>query len=174
MQPSRKKRRLARRGLTLLEAMLALAILGLSIAATGELMRVGLRSAAAARDLTTAQLLCETKMAEISAGIIPPEPVLRMQDEFDPEWVYSIEQQIIEQPGLIAIRVTVEKDIDEGRRPISFSLIRWVPDPALALLPEEATSESTATGSTTGGSQSTGGASQTTSGSSFSSGGSNG
>jgi hypothetical protein len=172
--------------LTLLEAMLALAILGLSIAATGELVRIGMRSAAAARDLTTAQLLCESKMAEISAGIVPAEPVLRMQDEFDPEWVYSIEQQIIEQPGLLAIRVTVEKDIDVDQRPISFSLVRWIPDPSMALMPQEMTSESTTTGGTTSGSTSqstggmstggtvTGGASQTTGGATGSRGGGNG
>ena len=57
-----------RRGLSLLEVMLAIAILGGSIAVIGELIRVGTISAAKTRDLTTAQILCESTLAEGSTA----------------------------------------------------------------------------------------------------------
>ena len=64
-----------RRGLTHLEVMLAIAIFGLALVAIGELIRIGSVSAAAARDLTDAQRLCNNVMAEVGAGIIAPDPV---------------------------------------------------------------------------------------------------
>ncbi len=61
---------------SLLEVVLALAILVGAIAVTGELVRLGTLSAASARDLTQAQLICESKLAEITSGITPPRPCL--------------------------------------------------------------------------------------------------
>ena len=74
------QRHATRTGLSLLEVMLALAILGGALAAIGELMRIGARNAEKARDLTTAQMICESTMAEIQLGFIamqsvgPPAP----------------------------------------------------------------------------------------------------
>src|SRR5687768_18501382 len=62
-----------RAGLTLLEVMLAIAIFGVSLVAIGELIRIGSVNAAAARDLTEAQRHCNNVMAEIGAGITPPD-----------------------------------------------------------------------------------------------------
>ena len=58
----------SRQGLSLMEVIIALAILGLALAAIGELIRVGARNAEVSRKRTTAQLLCENKLAEIKAG----------------------------------------------------------------------------------------------------------
>jgi hypothetical protein len=60
--------------LSLLEVILAIAILGGSLAVIGQLINIGARNAISARDLTTAQLYCESKLAEVSAGIELPEP----------------------------------------------------------------------------------------------------
>ena len=60
-----------RRGLTLLEVLLALAILGGALATIGELMRIGARNAEIARDKTTAQLLAEATMGELEVGFLP-------------------------------------------------------------------------------------------------------
>ena len=72
------RRRMARpqySGLSLLEVMLALAILGGALAVIGELTRLGARSAETARDLTRAQRYCENKMAEVSAGLVTPQAI---------------------------------------------------------------------------------------------------
>ena len=121
-----------RSGLSLLEVVLALAILGLALAAIGELMRIGSRSAEMARDLTTAQILCETKMSEIVIGLLPTTPIAEapIQDVgMGNDWLYAIETQMIDQAGLISIRVTVQQNPDYVSRPVSFSLVRWMIDP---------------------------------------------
>jgi type II secretion system protein I len=121
-----------RRGLSLLEVMLALAILGLSLATIGELMRLGSRSAELARDMTTAQILCETKVSEIVTGMLPaistaPTPIVDAGSGND--WLYSVETQQIGVDGLLAVRVMVQQNPELVARPATFVLVRWMIDP---------------------------------------------
>jgi prepilin-type N-terminal cleavage/methylation domain-containing protein len=125
-------------GFSLLEVILALAILAGAIAVLGEASRQGLRNAQFARDMAKAQLLCESKLAEIVAGITAAEPVdkamfdLTMTDSLDPSepaWLYSIETDPTEEVGLISVRVTVKRDLPPEQHPVQFSLVRWMPDP---------------------------------------------
>lgn len=132
-----------RRGFSLLEVVLALAILTGAIAVLGELVRAGARNAQIARDLTQAQLLCEIKLAEITAGIEVPEPVARVPFPAETgsagprsdtaDWFFSIEVEPLEQEELLAVRVTVEQDSARARRPVAFSLVRWMHDPGVEL-----------------------------------------
>ncbi len=136
-----QQREARRNGLTLLEVMLALAILGVSIAVVGELIRIGTRSAAQARDLSTAQLMCESKLSEILAGIEPPSassggPL----DEYG-EWSYSVESESTDQEGLLLVRVTVQQNLDAGQRAASFTIARWMTDPGLIEEAEAADAE---------------------------------
>src|SRR5262249_48605282 len=55
---------------TLLEVILALAILAGAVAAIGELVRVGLHNADVARQLTRAEMLCESISDQIAGGAI--------------------------------------------------------------------------------------------------------
>ena len=121
-------------GFTLLEVLLSLAILGGAIAVLGELARHGILSAKAARDITQAQLLCESKMSEITVGVLSPDAVLDVPfDEIVGDgsivWQYSIESELIDQEGLLSVRVTVSQDLEPEKDPISFSLNRWILDP---------------------------------------------
>ena len=121
-----------RRGLSLLEVILAIAILGGALATIGELVRIGARNAAIARDLTTAQIYCETKMSEVAAGVVDlslsgREPL----DEFG-EWLCAIETAALDQQELVAVTVTVSQDPDQFSRPVSFTMTRWMIDPAYA------------------------------------------
>jgi prepilin-type N-terminal cleavage/methylation domain-containing protein len=126
-------RRCQRRGFSLLEVVLALAILVGAIAVLGELVRLGTTNASSARELTQAQLLCESKMAEIAAGLILPEAVQSVPCEYNPEFLYSIDLQPTEMPGLVALQVTVFQDLPASHRPVEFSLVRWIQDPLLEL-----------------------------------------
>lgn len=117
------------RGLSLLEVMLALAILGGALTVLGMHIRTGARSAAIARDSTTAQLLAESKMAEIASGIILPESVYQEPADDSGEWLCSVESLPIDQEGLLAIQVLVEQDPAVTSQPISFMLTRWIVDP---------------------------------------------
>jgi prepilin-type N-terminal cleavage/methylation domain-containing protein len=145
------------RGFTLLEVMLALAILVGAIVVLSELGRMGLRSAKTSRDLSRAELLCESIMSEIAVGIISPDPVQSspiidpvsgttlsetQSDDVAP-WVYSIESETIDEDGLLSVRLTVQQDLPLSQHPVSFTLVRWIPDPMLDLLGESTQTDST-------------------------------
>lgn len=144
-----------RQGLSLLEVMLALAILGGAIAVVGELMRFGMRNAEAARDLSTAQVFCEAKINEIAAGLLPPQPIADVPIEeianLDAAglWLYSVDVQQVDQQGLIAVKVTVFQDPSVKMRPVDFSLVRWMIDPTQVAM--DATGASTPTAGGAGG-----------------------
>lgn len=125
----RSPRRRAPRGLTLLEVILSLAILGGSLAVIGELARLGFRQAAQGRDLTRAALLCESKLAELSAGVATIDPVSRAAFADDTDWVYSVELESGEAQHMQLLKVTVERDQEQSDRPVQFTLVQWITDP---------------------------------------------
>jgi prepilin-type N-terminal cleavage/methylation domain-containing protein len=125
-------------GFSLLEVILALAVLGGAVVVLGEVNRLSLKNAAAARDLSQAQILCESKLTEIVTGITSPTTAVDKASfdsttealaADDPHWVYSIDSQTPNEPGLIAVRVTVTKNLPAAQNPVSFSLVRWMADP---------------------------------------------
>jgi prepilin-type N-terminal cleavage/methylation domain-containing protein len=153
-----------RAGFSLLEVLLALAILGTSLAAISILVRLGSRSAVNAREVTTAQLLCEAKLAEITSGMLPADPGGPWQFDL-PEhagWVYYVDLQPLPQPGLMSMNVTVMQDLgptNTTQKPLSFTLVRWIQDPGLELPEEPTPTDTSTTGSTTAAPATTGGAS---------------
>jgi hypothetical protein len=58
-----------------LEVILALTLLAGAVVVLGEVGRLALRNAKMARDLARAQLLCETKLAEVVSGIAPASAI---------------------------------------------------------------------------------------------------
>lgn len=148
-----------RNALSLLEIILALSILTGAMAVLGQVSYIGMRNAREARDLTQAELLCESKLAEITAGIVPSDPVSNayFDSQFDPgsnasndpdspPWLYSIETELINDTGLLAVRVTVVQDVPPARRPVELSIIRWMVDPDLEASGEDEFDSSTGGG----------------------------
>lgn len=118
-------------GLTLLEVLLSLAILGGAMVTIGELMRIGARNAEIARDQTTAQLIAETKMAELEVGFLPLQSLTTtaVEDlEYQSDWLYTVTVEPVDQAGLVSVFVTVDQNSDLYSRPISFTLARWMID----------------------------------------------
>lgn len=136
---SRSRRRVAgsRRGLSLLEVILAIAILAGCIAAIGELVSLGSRQAEESRDLTKAQLLCESKIAEIAAGVAPPEAASMAPFEHDTSWLYSVVVNSLDDQSLLSVEVTVQQAEFVGDKPLTCTLTCWMIDPSLALMEEE-------------------------------------
>jgi len=144
--------RCRRQGLSLMEVILALAILGLSLAAIGQLIRVGARNAEVSRKRTTAQLLCENKLAEIKAGwlgqstslltgqMMRPQPVGPVEfepHETDQPWMYTVTVETGETEGLLVVEVIVE-EVTVAYRPLRYSLVMWMIDPELEWLQSQA------------------------------------
>jgi Tfp pilus assembly protein PilV len=142
----------------LLEVILALAILGGSIAVLGEINRLALQNARGARDLAHAQLLAESKLAEIQAGITTTDEVDNAAfdsssdspDPADPGWLYSISSQSTDEDGLISVRVTVTRDAPASQHPLKFSLVRWVKDPNYTYTPPTSASGATSSSTSSG------------------------
>ena len=139
------------RGLSLLEVILALAILAGALAVTGEVVRVGADAGLASRELTHAQLWCESRMEQIAVGLLLPEPVGPIAVEEDPSgtWLYTIAAEPIGDQGLLRVMVTVYQDPVQVSRPASYSLVRWMIDPELEA--SLSTAAMTTTSSATGG-----------------------
>jgi type II secretion system protein I len=137
-------------GFTLLEIILALAILAGSLAALGEVMRLADQNAAMTRDETQAQLLASSIMDELVSGAMPLSAVNQAQCDVvaDPPWLYSVS---IEQTGhlaLLAVRVQVQQQLDPVLQPARFELVRWLSNPNYVPASNEQSSQpNAATGS---------------------------
>lgn len=126
-----KSRYRSRSGMTILEVLLALLVLVVALAGIGSLTTMGRQSGADARDLTMGQLLCEGKMAEITAGILPAESSSGGFVE-DPDWIFNVQTAAADTPGLLSVRVTVTQNPQTYDQPMEFVLVRWIPDPNYA------------------------------------------
>ena len=124
--------------------MLALAILAGSMAVLGEAVRHGLENARIARDLTDAQLYCESKMAELQAGLLtadgfgdmPIEPMTDslLESSSEPtsaEWLYSLTSELVNEEGLMLVSVSVYQDPNTVKKPVTFTMTRMILDESL-------------------------------------------
>ena len=121
-------------GFTLIEVILALAILGGAVAVISQAAWSGLENARMTQDLVQAQLLAENVTAELAAGIRPlksseDNPAEEDDGVEDPEhWLFSVEVASSEVEGVLDVRVTVRTS-SESPRQVEYSLARWMLEP---------------------------------------------
>lgn len=133
-----------RRAFSLLEILLALAILGGALAVLSQIVGRGADSASSARDLSLARLICQAKLAEtLLSGItpvpIPSTPIQSPDSTSTTPFFYAVEVAPASLDGMLAIRVSVQAENSDGGPPIaSYSLTRWIIDPALGLAEAQA------------------------------------
>lgn len=144
-------------GFSLLEVILALAILAGALAALGEVMRLGDQNAAAAADEAQAEMLAESVMAEILVGARPLTSVngaaLPLDD--DPAWAVSVTVQPTEYVELVAVSVRVAQQLPPAQEPAFCDLVRWVPNPDyLPATSQQSTQQSSSTSSSSSSSSS--------------------
>jgi len=152
----------SRSGFSLLEILLALAILGGSMAILSQIAQTGTEASREARDLATARMISQSKLAEllinptVTPQAVPPTPVESLAAEASSEFEYAVEVQQAPLEGILAIRVSVQAYAPGNRtQPLAtYSLQRWIVDPALGLeqlqVEEEAASEEAAAASDSG------------------------
>ena len=127
-----------------MEVVLSLAILAGSMAVLGEAVRHGLENARIARDLTDAQLYCESKMAELQSGLLtadgfgdmPIEPMTDslLESSSEPtsaEWLYSLTSELVNEEGLMLVSVSVYQDPNTVKKPVTFTMTRMILDESL-------------------------------------------
>ncbi len=122
--------RTIRNGISLIEVLIATALLAGSMIVLSQLAFIGRKHLDRAERQATAVRLCQYKLGELLAGI---EPMVRVDDQplaEDSAWNYSIDIQPLEQLSLVELSVEVMRNIqDEGNRNTSrnrYRLTRWV------------------------------------------------
>ena len=155
----------SRAGLSLLEVILSLSILGVSMVAVGHLFNLGFRSATDVQLRSEANMIADTTMAEIAAGVIDISAGGGAV-EGNPEWQYEVNSQESEQAGLLSVSLRVSRENDPDNN-VSVSLVRFVPDPNFE--PAQSSAASGSGSSSSGSSNSGSSASSSTSSSNVSS-----
>lgn len=144
-QRSRKYASVRRCGISLLEVILAIGILGASMAALSSVVMTGASAATDAKNRLMAQLLCEQQMAQLLVNNITPMPVTEQPLQSpDPAMTYTYSVQTQQAPlnGLLTVQVSVTSLAADGfGEPLTVSLIRWMIDPNLGLEQLEAEEE---------------------------------
>jgi len=137
-----KKYRKANPAFTLLEVILALAILAGAVAVLGEIMSIAGRNASEAQALTRAQLLASSIMDEMLSGVTEATTVTEQPLDTTDEvpWVYSVNILSTSYPELVALEVIVEQDTEPQFNPISYHLVRWISSASTASSQEQSTS----------------------------------
>ena len=108
--PSRNLRPLnAPAGFTLLEVLVSLAILGVALTATSQLVSRGVQTGLRQDAETTAALLCRSKMDEVLAGIEPLHAMTAARLADQPDWVWSLEILALTSDELQLVTITFER-----------------------------------------------------------------
>jgi type II secretion system protein I len=115
----------ARRGISLLESLVSLAILLISLVAINRLLDTAGMQANRVRERSLAAQLCQSKLAEIVAGV----PQSGQSGDFEelPGWEWSTDTAQHEITGVLTVRVSVRRKGDDVA---AFSLDQLVLDPS--------------------------------------------
>ena len=117
------------KGFSLLEVIIATAILVASSMALLQLLSVGQQHLIRAERRAEAQFICQTLVDECQAGSLAIDRVDRERFSDAPGWTYSVDLQPTQIANLIKIRVRVWREDESARQsndqPI-FELVRWM------------------------------------------------
>ncbi len=155
MKSINRKFHRSRSGLSLLEVVLALSILAVSAALLTQITKQATDNGLMAKRLSTAQMLCESKMSELLAGAIPLTPAgwTPITDSGRTgNWHYQVQTESAARPNMIGVRLSVTDQPDSTTsNPELFFIVRWMIDPNMGLdvLPDPTTS-TTGSGSSGG------------------------
>jgi prepilin-type N-terminal cleavage/methylation domain-containing protein len=138
------------RGLTIVEVMISLVILGSCLAVISETGRIAFRNARESRDITQAELLAENILAKVRLGIIEMQSVtdtpitnqssgsnyndiiedtgvVNEGNANDILWLYSIDVNNVEDTeNLVEIGITVTQNPARTSQPVRCYLVRWI------------------------------------------------
>ncbi len=128
--PNRRFFPCRRRGFSLMEVLLATALLMGCVVVLTELATIGRHHIQKAEKLAAAELICQSAMAEILSGATPVETLQRRPVVGCPGWIISIDVlPLHKRPGLASLEIRVEEDLHEDEKCTEFTLVRWISHP---------------------------------------------
>ena len=150
-----------RRAFTLIEVLLALAIFLLAMAVFGSMIVRNGQVAAGIEQQNLATRLCQSKLHEIAAGVVPMSSDGDEPFDEEPDYTWSLEADSGPTDGLWLVTVTVKRQkSNDGGAPIQCSLTQLVLDPSTVGSNEDVTPVVSST--TSGSSSSTSSSSSST------------
>lgn len=137
-----------RHGVSLLEVVLSIAILGGALAALSSIVLTGADAATDGRDRIQAQLLCEQQLAQVLLNGVSPTPYVDQPltaPGATSQFTATLEVQPAPLQGLLALRMTVKGTEPGAATPgVTVSMTRWWVDPLLGLEQLEAEEQAAA------------------------------
>ena len=119
----------SRAGISLFEVVLSLGIFLGAVVALSQLTNNGMRTAVSARLQTQAVLRCESKLADLVAGIEPLEDVTDQPFEDDEKWMWSLASASGPHGDLLNVTVSVRFDGGNQLASAGHSISRLLRDP---------------------------------------------
>ncbi|WP_437226179.1 type IV pilus modification PilV family protein [Planctomicrobium sp. SH661] len=128
-QTNSNSNRTARRGISLFEVVLALAIFIGALTAITQVLRTGSRAAVRAQLESQAVLLAEQRMNEVVAGVQSLEGVNRVPFDGKSNWYWTLNISDSGTPNLLRLEVIVEHADKDDKNKVSYRLARLLRDP---------------------------------------------
>jgi type II secretion system protein I len=116
--------------MTLLEVLVALGIFLIALVGIVKLVSLGGEQARLVQLNAQATQLCQSKLAEVVAGVVPLSSQSDVPFDEDPDWLWSLDANQGDIAGLWKLTVRVSREQSDGSR-IECSLDRMLLDPSL-------------------------------------------
>lgn len=134
LRPGERRSRNARRGLSLLEVIIATGILAASSVMLLGILSTGERHARQAQRRVLGQMLCQSKLDECLAGPLIPTSADGDPIPGYPDWMCYVKETPTEMPGIVRLEVSVTRvdsgqekgQLDPSRERKTFELVRLV------------------------------------------------
>lgn len=139
--------------MSLLEVVLALAILAMSAAILASIARTATDNGLIAHRLATAQILAESKMAEVVTGAISLQSAVGWMPINDTVpsgvWYYQLRTESAARKNMVGVRLSVTDQAGMSENKELFYIVRWMIDPSLGLdtMPTQSGTDGSSTGS---------------------------
>src|SRR5262245_38017090 len=124
IRPNRK-----RRGLSLMEILIALSIFLFSLIVIGKLITLSGDRALDVQQQSEAAQLCQTKLAEVIAGVVQLSSQSDVPFDEAPDYHWSLDAESDSTPNLWRVQVRVTRERPDGTK-IECSLSQMVIDPS--------------------------------------------